>query len=126
MTFESVEHAAILIGVVATVFGLTRAVRAWRAERRSANIARVLQEDLLRRVLDQFREDSGSSLLDRVVELTRQVQEHHAASDRRVAEHGIAHDEIQRRIDGLFELLGGNNAPRRIATTHHARKEDDR
>ena len=128
MSFESVEHLGIVIALLAAAWGLFRGVRAFRDERAAALRARIVQEQLLAQVLEQFKPNHGSSLIDRVEAIGESMRDHHAKADIWFAENATAHVEIHRRIDGVLVILAGPNGShaRKIADWHHAqRKEED-
>lgn len=126
MEFESVEHFGILLALVATTFGLFRGIRAWRAERAQALQARVRHEQQLEEVLAEFRPRNGRTLAEVVAAIDLSVADHHAKADRWFAQNEEDHKVLHRRIDGLFEMLGGTNGKRRQADRHHEVREEDR
>lgn len=123
-----------IIAVATFVGGLIKGVRGWRKARDEAIAARARQEDALERVLSQFKNNGGSSLVDKVDRGNAQIGDvsailaaHVAAADDWFEKNTADHTDIHRRIDGLFELIAGRGQtePRRMSDRHAARRTDE-
>lgn len=130
MDFTDVEHAAVVLGILLTLLGIAKGVSAWREQRDEAIAARAVQQAALTKVLRQFENNGGSSLLDKVEdgnrkteEVGRLLSEHVTTAEAYWSENNRAMEAIHRRIDGMFEInLGSNaNAPRKAADRHSRR-----
>lgn len=122
------EHTAWLIGVVTFVVASVKGIRGWRKARDEAIAARTRQEDALAKVLAQFENNGGSSLLDKVEEGNRVLTSHVEFADGWFKANDEAHAVIHRRIDGVFELLAGGTAttPRKTAARHQNRDPEEK
>jgi hypothetical protein len=120
-----------LITVVGFVVGVIKGVHAWRRSRDEAVAARTRHEDALTKMLKQFENNGGSSLLDKVEEGNREaatirdtLNAHVRDADLWFAENNEAHKELHRRIDGVLTILGGGGlvASRQTAERHKNRE----
>jgi hypothetical protein len=131
MRFDDVEHAAVILGIFLTLLGIAKAITAWREQRDEAICARALQQEALGRVLKQFENNGGSSLLDKVEEGNRKTESIAAMLDDHVstaedywATNNRALEALNRRVDGMFEQLlarSNANSPRKTADRHASR-----
>lgn len=131
MDFTDVEHTAVVLGIILTLLGIAKAVKAWREQRDEAIAARALQQAALAKVLLQFQNNGGSSLLDKVedgnratAEVGRLLTEHVVTAEDYWQNNNRALEAINRRVDGMFEQLiarSNASAPRRSSERHASR-----
>jgi hypothetical protein len=131
---SGMEHTAWLIGVITFVVGTVKGIRGWRKARDEAIAARTRHEDMLARIMHEFENNNGGSLLDKVEEGNRQTKAvndtlatHVETADTWFQSNDDAHAVIHRRIDGLFELIAGSGAttPRKTAARHQNRDNEE-
>jgi hypothetical protein len=123
---ENIEHLAIILGVIATAFGLLKGLRGWRGARDEAIAARARQEDGIARVLAHM-DNGGAMLVDKVDKGNKMLADHMCAADQWFKANDSDHKDIHRRIDGVFELLAGSGAtqPRKAAERHRAVRNNE-
>jgi hypothetical protein len=132
MNFENVEHFAILLGVVATIFGLLKGLQGWRGARDEAIAARTRQEDMIAGVAEQLKPRNGRTLATTVETMDDALKAHCAAAATSFADNAKDHEALNAkvdaqalRVDGLFELLGTSNTPRKTAERHRVVRETE-
>jgi hypothetical protein len=140
---DGINHTTIFLGLILTIFGILVAYfklrtqhNATLASREQAVIERNDQKELLEEIAKEFRPNHGSSLVDRVNHIGTSVDSHISAAEVWFAENDKAHEEIMRlhaescldinrRVDGIYEIILGSNAttPRKTAARHLNREE---
>lgn len=99
--FENVEHFAIILGVIATSFGLVKGIRGWRKERKEAAAARVRHEDAIARVLRHL-DNGGLTLVTKVDAGNKMLADHIEEASEWFKNNDLAHKEIHSRIDEVL------------------------
>jgi hypothetical protein len=137
------NHATILLGLILTILGILVAYfklraqhKATLASRENAIVERAAQKNLLEEIAKEFKPNHGSSLVDRVNDIGVSVSNHHKVADQYFIDNAKAHEEIKRihaescidinrRVDGIYEIILGSNAttPRKTAARHLNREE---
>lgn len=101
MTFESVEHFAIILGVIATSVGLAKGIKSWRKDRREAVAARVRHEDAIALVLRHL-DNGGLTLVTKVDKGNQMLADHISEATEWFKNNDLAHKEIHSRIDEVL------------------------
>lgn len=112
MEFQRIEHWAVLAGLVLTVLGILKALVAWREARDEGVSSRAVQQASLAKMMLQFENNHGSSLLDKVEEGNRQtvaVREilnlHVETADSYWDKNDKAHEDLHRRIEEVHRRV---------------------
>jgi hypothetical protein len=122
--FEDIEHFAILLGIIATLFGLFKGLNGWRRARDEAIVARVRQQDSIDAIAAEFKPRNGQTMAQVVAETNKDLKEHCTAAEVWFSNNDDAHRDIHRRIDGLFELFGTPTTARKTAERHTTAREE--
>jgi uncharacterized membrane protein len=126
------SHTSIFLGIVLTTLGILIAYfklrnqhRETLAAREAAVVERAEQKKLLETISTQFTNNGGGTLLDKVEEGNRVLDEHVKVAEQSFKKNEEQHADIHRRIDGMFELFvgGSANTPRKTAQRHLNRED---
>lgn len=134
---EGLQYASLILGIVLAIFGIWKLVKTWQKARDEAIVARSDQQKMLEQITKEFHPNGGSSMVDRQKRIEAAVNTQ-AESQERVeqtldthtkeaaswfAANDQAHEQIHRRIDGIFELMAGSHAndPRKLKAKHKGR-----
>lgn len=139
---DGVNHTTIFLGLILTTLGIIIAYYKLRAQhkatvkaREEAVVARAKQQELLEIISTTvLTNNGGGTLLDKIEEGNRVLDEHvkDAAVYFKANDH--AHEELKkatseqaRRIDGLYEIVigGSSTLPRKTAQRHLNREEQN-
>jgi hypothetical protein len=121
---EAGQHLLLLLSIVVAALTVRRYLRDQASHRKDLLIAQHEQTLLLKRIDKELHPNGGASLADRVERIESSVDAHHADADKFFRDNEEAHGAIHRRIDGVYELLGGSTGPRIIAERHRSERED--
>jgi hypothetical protein len=137
------QHTAALLGIILTVLGILVAYFKLKNQHKETILSREKsviasndQKELLEEIAKEFKPNHGSSLVDRVNSIGTSVDSHISAAEVWFAENDKAHEEIKklhadscidinRRVDGIYEIILGSSAttPRKTAARHLNREE---
>ena len=105
----TVERFVLFVGMFVGLVGVWRTYSAWRKTQNETLVARARQEDQMKKIISEVQPDGNKTLAQQVGDIQNAVKDNTRSIDEisdTLKKSNARTDDLHRRIDGLYEMLG--------------------